>query len=92
MLFMVNGPRLDMMEDKNCKPFCRSINNRLLKLADLWEKEAKSLTELECLNNGTPITQQLEVVEGLASEIRYHAGWCNKLDGRYANVHDPGIY
>jgi acyl-CoA reductase-like NAD-dependent aldehyde dehydrogenase len=46
----------------------------LLKLADIWDKNSEELSELESLNNGTPIAQQKGVVTGLADEIRYHAG------------------
>ncbi len=68
--------------------------NLLLKLADLWDEHSNELGELESLNNGnyifykgTPISQQMGVVKGLADEIRYHAGWCTKaLDGRAVSV------
>lgn len=61
--------------------------NLLLKLADLWDLNSVLLGQLESYNNGTPISQQKNVVADLAQEIRYHAGWCTKaLDGRVANV------
>lgn len=54
----------------------------LFKLADLMERDIESLTELECLNNGTPYSLQKAVISGLPDEFRYYAGWIDKMDGR----------
>lgn len=52
------------------------------KLADIIEREAKSLALLESTNNGSPLVTQNAVIGSLADEFRYYAGWIDKLDGR----------
>eukprot|EP01080_Neovahlkampfia_damariscottae_P008163 gene8163-12623_t len=54
----------------------------LYKLADLFERDAKMLTELECVTNGTPFSLEEPVIAGLVHTIRYNAGWMDKVDGR----------
>jgi len=56
--------------------------NLLLKLADLFEKHAKELAKLETFNNGGPLRFQSAVIEELPEDLRYYAGWADKIDGR----------
>ena len=52
------------------------------RLADLLEKHAAELAELESLDNGKPITlARLIDIPGAISHLRYMAGWASKLDG-----------
>jgi len=63
--------------------------NLLLKLADAFQKHQQELSLLESLNNGAPLTFQSLVANSLADDIRYYAGWADKLDGRVPVVDGP---
>lgn len=54
----------------------------LLKVADLFDRDAKNLSKLESLVNGTPLALQEAVIRALSNEWRYFAGFIDKLDGR----------
>ncbi|KAL0485801.1 retinal dehydrogenase [Acrasis kona] len=60
----------------------RGRHDLLIKLAQVWERDIDSLNQLECFNNGSCVTFMRATIEGLANEIKYHAGWADKLDGR----------
>lgn len=60
----------------------RGRQDLLLKLGELWQTKIEELSALESLNNGTAISLQRSVIESLINEIRYHAGFCDKVDGR----------
>ena len=60
--------------------------NLLLKFGELWKDRVADLAKLESLNNGTAVSLQSAVIEGLLNEIKYHSGWCDKIDGRVAGV------
>lgn len=62
----------------------------LWRLADLLERNADELAELEALNQGKPIgvARQLDVL-GSADSLRYYAGWCTKLEGTTVPVSWP---
>lgn len=64
----------------------RGRQELLLKFSVLWKTKIDELAELESLNNGTSVTLQRSVIEGLLNEIRYHAGFCDKIDGRVVGV------
>ena len=54
----------------------------LLKIADLIEKHAQELAELETLDNGKTIFESRNVdIPGAAATFRYYAGWCTKITG-----------
>jgi phenylacetaldehyde dehydrogenase len=64
---------------------------RLWKLAELIDHHADELALLETLNTGKPLKIAKMFDVGLASEcLRYHAGWCTKLEGATRNVSLPG--
>ncbi|PVH27492.1 aldehyde dehydrogenase family protein [Pararhodobacter oceanensis] len=55
----------------------------MFKLADLMERDAALLAELETLDNGMPTVLSNHMALPLSIEImRYYAGWPTKLDGR----------
>src|SRR5690606_28861698 len=55
--------------------------NVLWKLAELIERDAPLLTELEVLDNGQPLAIAQLVVAHLAPEFfRYYAGWPTKIE------------
>ncbi|XP_045495386.1 aldehyde dehydrogenase X, mitochondrial-like [Colias croceus] len=59
-----------------------SQRGRLLnKLADLMERDAKYLSELETLDNGKPVAQAIGEVYWAAQVVRYYAGKADKILG-----------
>ena len=63
----------------------------LWKLADLIEANADELALLEVLNTGKPLKLARLFDIGMACEmLRYHAGWCTKLEGHTRSVSLPG--
>ncbi len=55
----------------------------LLKLADLIEKHADELAQLEALDNGKPVAVAKAVdVAAAASCFRYFGGWADKVQGK----------
>ncbi|KAI0771504.1 NAD-aldehyde dehydrogenase [Trametes elegans] len=70
---------------KNVTGFERS---RLLnKLADLIERDAQELAELETLNNGKPvkIARDFDIGDSVQC-LRYYAGWADKILGQSIEV------
>ncbi|HTT75016.1 MAG TPA: aldehyde dehydrogenase family protein [Candidatus Binataceae bacterium] len=64
----------------------------LLKLADLVDKYADELAELESLDNGKPVSQARSIdVNGVAGVLRYFAGWPTKIYGE-TNPSDPSFF
>lgn len=72
-------------EWKKVTPYERE---RLLnKLADLIEKNAEELAQLETLDNGKPINESSNVdVPASIQHFRYYAGWATKIYGETFNV------
>src|SRR5271156_280248 len=61
----------------------------LYKLADLIEKNADQLAELESLDNGKPLAiAKIADIPGAARTFRYYAGWPTKIYGE-TNPSDP---
>ena len=60
----------------------RERQNLLWRLADLMERDAQQLAELECLNNGksAAVAQVMDVQLGI-DFLRYMAGWATKIEG-----------
>ncbi|KAI0079706.1 NAD-aldehyde dehydrogenase [Panus rudis PR-1116 ss-1] len=70
---------------KNITGFERS---RLInKLADLMERDAQELAELETLNNGKPvkIARDFDVGDSVQC-LRYYAGWADKIVGQSIDI------
>ncbi|KAF8609297.1 NAD-aldehyde dehydrogenase [Ceratobasidium sp. AG-I] len=61
----------------------------LLKLANLMERDAQSLAELESLDNGKPVAvaRDGDILESVAC-LRYYAGWADKNHGQTIEVND----
>jgi aldehyde dehydrogenase (NAD+) len=58
----------------------------LFKLADLVEKNAAELAELESLNCGKTISDSQGDMAGVVNTLRYYAGWADKIEGRTVPV------
>lgn len=52
------------------------------KLADLLERDADIIANLESLDNGKPFADSLFDVQCSADCLRYYAGWCDKIHGQ----------
>ena len=61
----------------------------LWRVADLIDRHAQELTELETLNNGMPVDLAGFTIGFAAETFRYYAGWCTKFGGRTADVSSP---
>jgi acyl-CoA reductase-like NAD-dependent aldehyde dehydrogenase len=51
-------------------------------LADLLERDTKTLATLEALDNGKPFTAANFDVLICTNTLRYYAGWCDKVHGQ----------
>jgi aldehyde dehydrogenase (NAD+) len=58
----------------------------LFKLADLVEKNAEELAQLESLNCGKTIRDSRGDMAGVTATLRYYAGWADKIEGRTVPV------
>jgi phenylacetaldehyde dehydrogenase len=68
----------------------RERQNLLWKLADLMERDAQLLAELECLNNGKSAQVARAMDVQLAIDfLRYMAGWATKIEGSSVEVSMP---
>lgn len=64
--------------------------NLLLKLADLIERDARIIAELEAIDNGKSVAVAQAVDIGLGLEFfRYMAGWTTKIEGSTLDVSVP---
>lgn len=61
----------------------------LHKLADLMQRDLKILQELECLDNGKPLSKAAYDIQGAISHFRYFAGWSDKIEGSQIPVSSP---
>lgn len=67
----------------------RERQNLLWRLADLMERDAQELAELECLNNGKSATvARVMDVQVAIDSLRYMAGWATKIEG---STVDPSL-
>ncbi len=63
----------------------------LWRVADLIDRDADILAELECLDAGKPFAAARFGDVAIAAEaFRYHAGWCTKLEGKTVDISVPG--
>ncbi len=63
----------------------------LWRVADLIDKNAELLAELEMLNAGMyPAQAKMQVAVG-SEWFRYYAGWCTKIDGIARDVNTGGL-
>ncbi len=61
----------------------------LWKVAELIERDAQILAELETLNNGKPLSAALGDIADSAKHFRYYAGWATKIEGSTIPVSAP---
>jgi phenylacetaldehyde dehydrogenase len=64
----------------------------MLRIADLVERHAEELAELEYLDVGQPKAQYLGTVAGTANHFRYYAGWCSRITGDTVQLSRPGVF
>jgi phenylacetaldehyde dehydrogenase len=63
------------------------------KLADLLERHAAEIAQLEALDNGKPIRDARNVdLPGSYEILRYMAGWATKINGATITVSAPGSW
>jgi len=68
----------------------RERQNLLWKLADLMERDAEILAQLECLNNGkSAVVARAMDVQLSIDFLRYMAGWATKVEGHTVDVSMP---
>ncbi|MHA6197305.1 aldehyde dehydrogenase family protein [Pseudomonas wadenswilerensis] len=68
----------------------RERQNLLWKLADLMERDAEILAQLECLNNGkSAVVAKVMDVQLSIDFLRYMAGWATKVEGHTVDVSMP---
>ncbi|MBY0229797.1 MAG: aldehyde dehydrogenase family protein [Gemmataceae bacterium] len=61
----------------------------MYKLADLFERDAEELAQLESLNCGKTIRDSRGDLQGVVNCIRYYAGWADKIEGKTVPVRGP---
>ncbi len=67
--------------------------NLMLKLADLLEKHAEELTDLESLDVGKlRFFARIIDVQGSVDSMRYNAGWATKIHGRTYDMSLPSMH
>jgi acyl-CoA reductase-like NAD-dependent aldehyde dehydrogenase len=65
----------------------------MTRFADLVERNADELAELESLDNGKPVKFARYVdVNGVLSHLHYYAGWCTKIEGGTLPVSIPDMF
>ncbi|KAJ3335439.1 Mitochondrial 10-formyltetrahydrofolate dehydrogenase, partial [Kappamyces sp. JEL0680] len=75
---------------KTVSPYDRS--RYMSRLADLIERDAQLLSEMESLFNGKPVAVALAVdIDKVIRCIRYYAGWADKVHGKVVD-HAEGMF
>jgi len=69
----------------------KARRNLLLKFADMIEADLEKFARLESYNNGSPLGFQTAVIKNIPDDIRYFAGWVDKVDGRVVPS-EPGFH
>ncbi|ORZ15064.1 aldehyde dehydrogenase domain-containing protein [Absidia repens] len=63
----------------------------MLKLADLIDRDAEELSQIETLDNGKGISLSRTVdIPGIAASLRYYAGFADKIHGKTVDI--PGTF
>jgi len=92
-----SGQRADI--DRAVKAAARAFESRvwlnlgaqerakiLWRVAELIDKNASDLTNLESLNNGMPVELAGYTISMGAEAFRYYAGWCTKINGQTSDI------
>ncbi len=53
----------------------------IFRLADLIERDQQTLTELETIDNGKPLSKAQYDIDASIHHFRYYAGWATKIEG-----------
>lgn len=53
----------------------------VFRLAELIERDANVLANLETLDNGKPFLSAVGDIMASAATLKYYAGWCDKIHG-----------
>lgn len=64
----------------------------LLKLASIIERDLKEFVELESLDNGKPLIQSESDILEVINNIRYFAGWADKITGKTYTQPGPCLF
>jgi len=74
------------------RTFTSSQRGRIVwKLADLLEKHAEEFAQLECLNQGKPVTiARLVDLPVSIDQLHYYAGWATKIEGNTIPISAQG--
>src|SRR5215475_11983122 len=74
------------------RTFTSSERGRVVwKLADLLEKHAEEFAQLECLNQGKPVTiARLVDLPVSIDQLHYYAGWATKIEGNTIPISAQG--
>ncbi|MET0416448.1 MAG: aldehyde dehydrogenase family protein, partial [Actinoplanes sp.] len=78
-------------EDPAWRDLTPDARGRLLwRVADLIERDAANIAELETRDQGQPISMSTGVNVVLAAQVfRYYAGWATKIEGKLSSVSVP---
>lgn len=60
-------------------------------LADLLDRDAKYLAELETYNSGKPLENVVGELGSYSSVLRYYAGYCDKIHGNTIPIDGSGL-
>jgi len=78
-------------EWRTCNPSVR--RNKMLKLAELMERDSDYFMALEALDNGKPLAPAGSNIYGTSTDIylgieciKYYAGWADKIEGKQIPV------
>jgi aldehyde dehydrogenase (NAD+) len=64
----------------------------LFKLADLIERDAEKLADLEVKDNGKLMSEMLAQMQYMPEWYRYYGGLCDKIEGRVTQIDKPGMF
>ncbi|MFF5112850.1 aldehyde dehydrogenase family protein [Streptosporangium sp. NPDC000509] len=78
-------------DDPEWRALSPDARGRLLwRIAELIERDAADLAELETRDQGQPISMSSGVNVVLSAQVfRYYAGWCTKIEGKLSSVSVP---
>lgn len=61
----------------------------LVRLADLVEADAENLARLDARNVGMPLALARAMIPAAVNELRYNAGWCERINGEVVRIDYP---
>jgi phenylacetaldehyde dehydrogenase len=89
----VNAARRALEECPWSRTLPQDRSKLIWKLADLLERHADEIAEIESLDNGKPIRDARHAdLPGSYEILRYMAGWATKINGETITVSAPGSW